>query len=107
MRSFIFIASLTVAGSVAAQTVQPPQPPQQQMMPYVAIHDPVFVSPSQATYALDDDLVIGVAKATIAKAYLALDLTQHGSVDDRMPDGPIEVTWCGTCGTPARSFAPS
>jgi len=98
MRSLVFIASVALAGSVAAQTVQPPQPA---MMPYVAIHDPVFVSPSQATYALDDDLVIGVAKGTIARAYLALDLTQHGSVDDRMPDGPIEVTWCGTCGTGA------
>ena len=98
MRSLVFIASVALAGSVAAQTVQPPQPA---MMPYVAIHDPVFVSPSQATYALDDDLVIGVAKGTIAKAYLALDLTQHGSVDDRMPDGPIEVTWCSTCGTGA------
>ena len=65
-------------------------------MPYRAIHDPVFVSPSQATYALDDDLVIGVVNGKIAKAYLALDLTQHGSVDDRMPDGPIEVTWCST-----------
>ena len=104
MRIFVFIASLALAGSVAtqtaqmAQTVQPPQPP---MMPYVAIHDPVFVSPSQATYALDDDLVIGVAKGTIAKAYLALDLTQHGSVDDMLPDEPIEVTWCSTCGTGA------
>ena len=98
MRSLVFIASVALAGSVAAQTVQPLQPA---MMPYVAIHDPVFVSPSQATYALDDDLVIGVAKGTIARAYLALDLTQHGSVDDRMPDGPIEVTWCGTCGTGA------
>jgi hypothetical protein len=32
---------------------------------------------------------------------MALDLGQHGSVDDMMPDGPIEVTWCSTCGTGA------
>jgi hypothetical protein len=32
---------------------------------------------------------------------MALDLGQHGSVDDVMPDGPIEVTWCSTCGTGA------
>ena len=101
MRIFVFIASLALAGSVATQTAQMVQPPQPPMMPYVAIHDPVFVSPSQATYALDDDLVIGVAKGTIAKAYLALDLTQHGSVDDMLPDEPIEVTWCSTCGTGA------
>jgi hypothetical protein len=70
-------------------------------MPYVAIHDPVFVTASSAEFALDDDLVIGVAQGTTAKAYLAADLTQHGSVDDRMPDGPIEVTWCSACGTGA------
>jgi len=70
-------------------------------MPYVAVHDPVFVAAPNAAFALDDDLVIGVAQGTMAKAYLAADLAQHGSVDDRMPDGPIEVTWCGTCGTGA------
>jgi len=71
------------------------------MLPYVAIHDPVFVPASDASFAMDDDLVIGVAQGKIAKAYMALDLGQHGSVDDQMPDGPIEVTWCSTCGTGA------
>jgi hypothetical protein len=71
------------------------------MMPYVAIHNPAFVQASNAAFALDDDLVIGVAHGTTAKAYLAVDLAQHGSVDDQMPDGPIEVTWCSTCGTGA------
>ena len=71
------------------------------MMPYVAVHEPVFVSASDAAFAKDDDLVIGVAQGKIAKAYMALDLGQHGSVDDQMPDGPIEVTWCSACGTGA------
>lgn len=71
------------------------------MMPYVAIHKPAFVPASQATFAQDDDLVIGVRQDRTAKAYMALLLTQHGSVDDQMPDGPIEVTWCSTCGTGA------
>jgi quercetin dioxygenase-like cupin family protein len=71
------------------------------MMPYLAVHEPVFVPASEATFARDDDLVIGVAKGKTVKAYMALDLGQHGSVDDRMPDGPIEVTWCSTCGTGA------
>jgi hypothetical protein len=97
MRSLILLALLATA--LTAQ--QPPQPTPPAMLPYVAIHDPVFIAPSQAMFALDDDLVIGVVKGTTAKAYPALDLTQHGSVDDRMPDGPIEVTWCGTCGTGA------
>jgi quercetin dioxygenase-like cupin family protein len=71
------------------------------MMPYVAVHDPVFVPASDAPFVLDDDLVIGVAQGRTAKAYMAADLTQHGSVDDQMPDGPIEVTWCSACGTGA------
>src|SRR5262245_34480529 len=78
-----------------ARTQTPP------MMPYTAIHDPVFSAASDVTFAQDDDLVIGVARGTTAKAYMAVDLTQHGSVDDQMPDGPIEVTWCSTCGTGA------
>src|SRR5262249_43283752 len=94
MRSLILFALLATA--LTAQ-----QPAQPAMMPYVAIHEPVFIAASQATFALDDDLVIGVVKGTTARAYPALDLTQHGSVEDRMPDGPIEVTWCGTCGTGA------
>jgi hypothetical protein len=71
------------------------------MMPYAAVHQPTFVGASQASFAQDDDLVVGVVRGASAKAYMALDLTQHGSVDDQMPDGPIEVTWCSTCGTGA------
>ena len=70
-------------------------------MPYVAVHDPVFVPVSKAVFAQDGDLVVGVARGKTAKAYVAADLWQHGSVDDQMPDGPIEVTWCNTCGTGA------
>ena len=84
-----------VAGQGGAAAAAPPR------MPYVAVHDPVFVPASKATFARDADLVIGVAKGKVAKAYMALDLMQHGSVDDEMPDGPIEVTWCSTCGTGA------
>jgi len=94
------LAGLTVAlmgAGVAAQSAAPGPA----RMPYVAVHDPVFVPASKATFARDADLVIGVATGKVAKAYMALDLTQHGSVDDQMPDGPIEVTWCSTCGTGA------
>ena len=83
--------------------VSDPQAPTQvpPMMPYVSVHDPVFVPATDAPFVLDDDLVIGVAHGKTAKAYMAADLGQHGSVDDQMPDGPIEVTWCSTCGTGA------
>lgn len=68
---------------------------------YKAIPDPTFVSAAEATFLLDDDLLMGVASGNVAKAYPIADLMQHGSVDDQMPDGPIEVTFCGTCNTGA------
>lgn len=71
------------------------------MMPYVAILEPQFVSTPEAGFLQDDDILIGVASGNVAKAFPAADLAQHGSVNDQMPDGPIEVTWCGTCNTGA------
>ena len=41
---------------------------------------------SAVTFLLDDDILLGVASGNVAKAYPAADLTQHGSVDDQMPD---------------------
>ena len=70
-------------------------------MPYVAILEPQFIPASEAGFLQNDDILIGVARGNIAKAYPAADLAQHGSVNDRMPDGPIEVTWCGVCNTGA------
>ena len=99
MRGRIALAALAVAligAGIAAQSAAPDR-----RMPYVAVHDPVFVPASAASFVQDGDFVIGVAKGKVAKAYPALDLQQHGSVDDEMPDGPIEVTWCSTCGTGA------
>jgi quercetin dioxygenase-like cupin family protein len=83
--------------------VADPQAPAQTppMMPYVSVSEPIFVPAADAPFVLDDDLVIGVAQGKMAKAYMAADLGQHGSVDDQMPDGPIEVTWCSACGTGA------
>src|SRR4051812_16538866 len=78
------LSARPVAEQGGAAAAAPPR------MPYVAVHDPVFVPASKATFARDADLVIGVAKGKVAKAYMALDLMQHGSVDDEMPDGPIE-----------------
>jgi hypothetical protein len=68
-------------------------------MPYAAIHQPAFVTAAEATFLQDDDVLLGVTSGTVAKAYPAGDLAQHGAVSDRMPDGPISVTWCGVCNT--------
>ena len=37
--------------------------------------------------------VIGVMEGTVAKAYPAAILSQHGLVEDQSPSGPIAVTW--------------
>lgn len=75
------------------------QTPPPGMMPYTAILDPHFVPASEASFLADDDILIGVAHGAVAKAFPAADLAQHGSVNDQMPDAPIEVTWCGVCNT--------
>ena len=69
------------------------------MLPYTAIHQPEFVAATAVTFLQDDDIVLGVVSGAVAKAYPAADLAQHGSVFDRIPDGPISVTWCGVCNT--------
>ena len=79
---------------LVSQGTQPPG-----MMPYVAVHQPEFVTASEATFLRDDDILLGVASRSVAKAYPAADLAQHGAVSDTVPDGPISVTWCGVCNT--------
>jgi hypothetical protein len=68
-------------------------------MPYTAIHQPEFIAASEATFLQDDDILLGIISGTVAKAYPAADLSQHGAVSDMMPDGPISVTWCIVCNT--------
>jgi hypothetical protein len=68
-------------------------------MPYTAVFTPDFVPAGDATFLQDDDILLGVVSGTVAKAYPAADLAQHGAVADTVPDGPISVTWCGVCNT--------
>jgi hypothetical protein len=89
------LTPLLLAGLAFPSGAQAPPPP----MPYTAIHQPEFVAASEATFLESDDILLGVASGTVAKAYPAGDLTQHGAVADRVPDGPISVTWCGVCNT--------
>ena len=65
----------------------------QARLPYTAIHDPQFVSASSATFLHDPDRVIGVVSGSVAKAYPAAILSQHGLVEDQSPAGPIAITW--------------
>ena len=88
-----FLAAAVVAGAFltngasAAQTLAPPS------LPYVAVHDPQFITAGDATFMNDDDRVIGLMSGRTAKAYPAAILSQHGLVQDRSPKGPIAITW--------------
>lgn len=64
-----------------------------QSLPYAAVHNPQFISPSEATFINPDDRVIGLMSGNAAKAYPAAILSQHGLVEDESPSGPIAVTW--------------
>jgi quercetin dioxygenase-like cupin family protein len=82
------------AGAIVPVLAQNPN-----AMPYTAVHEPEFVAAAEATFLQDDDILLGVVSGRVAKAFPAADLTQHGAVSDRLPDGPISVTWCGVCNT--------
>lgn len=60
---------------------------------YAPIDQPAFVTADAAGYLQAGDLLLGVTQGGVAKAYPAAILAQHGIVEDRMPDGPITVTW--------------
>lgn len=62
-------------------------------LPYAPVHDPQFITASDATFLNNDDRVIGVMAGKAAKAFPAAILIQHGLVEDRLPSGPIAVTW--------------
>ena len=96
MKERISAVLVLVAGIAAPMRAQTPQATP---MPYTAIHQPEFVAASEVTFLQDDDILLGVTSGSVAKAYPAADLSQHGAVFDKMPDGPISVTWCGVCNT--------
>ncbi|HVG53666.1 MAG TPA: DUF3179 domain-containing (seleno)protein [Vicinamibacterales bacterium] len=96
MKERISAVLVLVAGISAPMRAQTPQATP---MPYTAIHQPEFVAASEVTFLQDDDILLGVTSGNVAKAYPAADLSQHGAVFDKMPDGPISVTWCGVCNT--------
>jgi hypothetical protein len=78
---------------LATSTALAFQTPAKPNLPYRAIENPEFIPAKEATFMSDRDRMIGVAQGNIAKAYPASILAQHGLVQDKLPDGPIAVTW--------------
>ena len=85
--AFVVVSVLLANGMPASQSPTP------QGLPYAAVHDPQFISASDATFMNDEDRVIGVTIGKTAKAYPAGILSQHGLVEDQSPKGPIAITW--------------
>jgi hypothetical protein len=59
--------------------------PAELRLPYTAVHDPQFILASSATFLHEQDCVIGITAGTVAKAYPAAILSQHGLVEDQSP----------------------
>jgi hypothetical protein len=78
---------LVASAAFAFQTATKPN------LPYKAIDNPEFIRAKEATFMGDRDRMIGVTEGKIAKAYPAGILAQHGLVQDKLPGGPIAVTW--------------
>ena len=79
--------AFALGASLAAQKETQPR------LPYTAVHDPQFIPASSAPFLHDADRVIGITAGSVAKAYPAAILSQHGLVEDQSPSGPIAVTW--------------
>jgi hypothetical protein len=91
MRGRWFLAPAAVAALLASRLMAAQSAPPR--LPYAAVHDPQFISASEATFMSDEDRVIGLMSGKAAKAYPAAILSQHGLVEDRSPKGPIAITW--------------
>jgi uncharacterized protein DUF3179 len=93
MRHLALPASAAAAVLLLANVSQAFQSSSRTNLPYVAVHDPQFISAKEATFMHPGDRLIGISTGTVAKAYPAGILSQHGLVEDRLTSGPIAVTW--------------
>ena len=87
--TLVLCGALVLFGSAIAFA----QESQPQNLPYVAVHNPEFITAPAATFMNADDRVIGLMSGNTAKAYPAGILAQHGLVEDDSSSGPIAVTW--------------
>jgi hypothetical protein len=59
-----------------------------------AISSPKFIAVSKADFLEDNDLVIGVVKNDISKAYPIKILNWHEIINDKVGEMPLAITWC-------------
>lgn len=87
------IATRVLFVGLFGSTIAIAQEPKPQNLPYVAVHNPDFIAVREATFMNPEDRVIGLMSGSVAKAYPAGILAQHGLVQDDSPKGPIAITW--------------
>jgi hypothetical protein len=93
MKPILASLSLFATAVLLVSTAPLAQESTQSSLPYVAVHNPEFISASAATFMNAEDRVIGLSSGRTLKAYPAGILAQHGLVEDDSPSGPIAVTW--------------
>lgn len=64
-----------------------------------AIDQPRFVSPAEADFLRDDDLVVSFTAGGVTRAYPLRVLVWHEIVNDEVAGQAIAVTYCPLCGT--------
>jgi hypothetical protein len=64
-----------------------------------SIDNPEFVSASEAVFLNDDDLILGVVRNGVTRAYAARILNHHEIVNDDIGKEPVAVTYCPLCGS--------
>ena len=64
-----------------------------------SIDEPEFIPVAQVNYLRDDDIVIGLVRDGVARAYPLRILVWHEIVNDIIADKPVAVTYCPLCGT--------
>jgi len=64
-----------------------------------AIDEPKFISPKEARFLRDDDIVISFTHAGITRAYPLRILIWHEIVNDIIGKKPVAITYCPLCGT--------
>jgi hypothetical protein len=64
-----------------------------------SIDAPRFVTPDKARLLEDDDLVLGLVRGEVKRAYPAFILNRHEVVNDEVDGEPIAITYCPLCGS--------
>ena len=84
--TLVALAVALMGAGVAAQSAAPGPP----RMPYVAVHDPVFVPASAASFVQDGDFGMGVATGKVAMANNELTLNVSRSLAKRLSAGATD-----------------